>query len=126
MPPFRCNIGIKAGDKGSLNFSMAKSKSARPPSTSSEKSPTNRIVQQYQAVRSELRKVTWPTRQEVRTLTIAVAIGMVVMAIFLYIVDAFSQVIVGGVIDLSIIWIVIGILMAALLGFAFYFNSKEV
>ncbi len=104
---------------------MAKSKSARSSSASLEKSPTNQIVQQYQAVRSEIRKVTWPSRQEVRTLTIAVTIGMVIMAIFLYLVDAFFQIVIGGIIAVNIFWIIGGIIIGALLGFAFYSNSKD-
>jgi preprotein translocase SecE subunit len=104
---------------------MAKSKSARSSSASLEKSSTNQIVQQYQAVRSEIRKVTWPSRQEVRTLTTAVGIGMVIMAIFLYLVDAFFQIVIGGIIDVNIYWIIAGIIIGALLGFAFYSNSKD-
>ena len=104
---------------------MAKSKS-RVSTTSLEKSSSNQIVQQWQAVRSELRKVTWPTREEARKLTIAVAIGMVVMAIFLYLVDAlFQQVIIVGILELNIIWIIVSIIIVTLLGFAFYSNNRD-
>jgi len=37
--------------------------------------------------RGELRKVSWPTRREARSLTVVVVIVMVVMALFLFFVD---------------------------------------
>ena len=106
---------------------MAKSKSATKSSTSSsvEKSQVNQLVQQLRAVRSEIRKVTWPTREETRALTTAVAIGTVVMALFLYMVDALFQAVVGGVVSLNIAWIIGGLLLVALIGLAFYANEKE-
>lgn len=103
---------------------MAKSKSAR--STASvEKVSSNQAVQQWRALRSEISKVTWPTREEAQKLTIAVAIGMVVMALFLYMVDAFFQVVVGGILGFNIVWIVVGLVILALIGLAFFRNSQE-
>ena len=37
--------------------------------------------------RGELRKVSWPTRREARSLTVVVVIVMVVMSLFLFFVD---------------------------------------
>ena len=105
---------------------MAKSRSARSSTTSVERASTNKLVQQWRSLRSEISKVTWPTRQEARTLTIAVTIGMVVMALFLYAVDAVAQFIIGGVIQLNLIWVVVAVVMVALLSYAFISNSREV
>ena len=45
------------------------------------------IVTFFQESRAELRKVTWPTRQETLNLTAAVVVMTVFMAVFLGIVD---------------------------------------
>jgi preprotein translocase subunit SecE len=106
---------------------VAKSKSATksPTSSSVEKNQANQLVQQLRGVRSEIRKVTWPTREETRALTTAVAIGTVAMALFLYLVDALFQAVVGGVVSLNIAWIIGGLILVALIGLAFYANEKE-
>jgi preprotein translocase SecE subunit len=105
---------------------VAKSRSARSSTTSVERASTNQLVQQWRALRSEISKVTWPTREEARTLTIAVTIGMVVMALFLYAVDAVSQFIIGGVIQLNIGLTIVAVVVIALLSYAFISNSKEI
>jgi preprotein translocase subunit SecE len=107
---------------------VAKSKSATKSSSSTsavEKSQANQLVQQFRAVRSEIRKVTWPSREETRALTTAVAIGTVVMAFFLYLVDALFQAVVGGIVGLNIAWIIGGIIIVALIGLAFLANERE-
>jgi preprotein translocase subunit SecE len=52
----------------------------------------NRIVKYLKEVRAEIRKVTWPTREEVLRLTAIVLAVLAVSSAFLAIVDyAFSQ-----------------------------------
>ena len=82
---------------------MAKSKSIRSSSSNAEKISTNPLVQQWRGIRSEVAKVTWPTREEAQKLTIAVTIAMVAMALFLYAMDAIFQVVIGGVLDFYIV-----------------------
>jgi len=45
------------------------------------------IAEYVQESRAELRKVTWPTREETTQLTIAVMSMSVAMAAFLYLID---------------------------------------
>ena len=75
---------------------MAKSKSSSAATTSREPHP---IIKYFQATRSELRKVTWPTRDETRNLTTIIVIVTVVMAIFLGTLDYVFQIITAGIIS---------------------------
>ena len=104
---------------------MAKSKSVRTSATNVDRVSTNPMVQQWRAIRSEVSRVTWPTRQEAKTLTLAVTVGMVVMALFLYMLDALFQFLIRGIIDLNIATIIGTIIIGALVSFAFYSNSQE-
>ena len=52
-----------------------------------KKKKENRIRRFFRETTGELRKVTWPTRQEATNLTIIVLIVMVAMSIFLWLVD---------------------------------------
>ncbi len=58
-------------------FYVAKKKSAR----------GNAIVRFYRETRAELRKVTWPTRQEAINLTVIVLIVVFGMSVFLGVLD---------------------------------------
>lgn len=49
--------------------------------------PDNRLVRYFKETRAELRKVTWPTRQQATNLTLIVLAVTVAMAIFLGAVD---------------------------------------
>jgi preprotein translocase subunit SecE len=49
--------------------------------------PDNAIVRYFKETRAEIRKVTWPTRQEATNLTLIVLAVTVAMAIFLGAVD---------------------------------------
>ena len=52
----------------------------------------NRITKYIKEVRAEIRKVTWPSRQEVFRLSAIVLIVLVIMSIFMALVDfAFSR-----------------------------------
>lgn len=69
---------------------MAKAKETKPTREHKE----NRIVRYLKEVRSELMKVTWPSRSETFTLTIVVLVTTVAMSGFLAVVDwGFSQLI---------------------------------
>ena len=105
---------------------MAKSKSRISSSASAEKKPTNALTREFYAVRSEIRKVTWPTREEARQLTIAVTVGTIVIAIFLFMIDLLFEGVIAGIISANIVWIIIGVAAIALVIAAFYANNKDV
>jgi len=52
-----------------------------------QQAPTERARSWWQETRSELRKVTWPTREQTRNLTLVVLAVCVVMSAFLGVVD---------------------------------------
>jgi preprotein translocase subunit SecE len=102
---------------------VAKSKS-RAASTSSGE--PNAVVKYFQDTRAELRRVTWPTRDETKTLTTVIVAVTLVMAAFLGILDYLFQVVVAGVIGGDLIRI--GLAVVLFLGgvAAFYYNSQDV
>jgi len=104
---------------------VAKSKT-RSTSSAVEKKAPNALVEQYYGVRSEVRKVTWPTRDEARQLTLAVTVSTIFIAIFLFLVDLLFEGIITGLISANIVWIVIGLVVVALLTVAFFANSRDV
>ena len=55
------------------------------------------IPQYIQESRAELRKVTWPTREETTQLTGAVITMVVAMAVFLFAVDEFLITVIGKI-----------------------------
>ena len=59
---------------------MAKKKAVK-------KKKTNPIVRWWKETTGELRKVSWPTGKEARSLTKVVVIVMIVMAILLFVLD---------------------------------------
>jgi len=101
---------------------MAKSKSSSAATTSREPHP---IIKYFQATRSELRKVTWPTRDETRNLTTIIVIVTVVMAIFLGTLDYVFQIITAGIISSNWISIIVAVVLFIGGAAAFYFNSQE-
>ena len=56
-----------------------------------KKKGPNVIVRLYRETLAELRKVSWPTRQEAINLTIIVIIVMVAMSLFLFLVDFVAE-----------------------------------
>ena len=54
-----------------------------------------RLARFFRETSGELRKVTWPTRREARSLTIIVIIVMVAMGLFLGLVDAGASQLLG-------------------------------
>ena len=63
---------------------MAQTKEKKP---AKKRGESNRVVRYFRQTRGELKKVTWPTRQESQRLT-AIVLGVTaVMAIFLGVLD---------------------------------------
>ena len=65
------------------------------------KKEPNAVIRYFRETAAELRKVTWPTRQEARELTTVVVIVVVLMAIALGLVDYLFSRIVGWLIALG-------------------------
>lgn len=58
----------------------------------------NRIVKYLRETRAELRKVTWPTPDEARNLTVIVLIVTVAMSLFLGLLDVIFSGLIGLII----------------------------
>ena len=101
---------------------MAKSKSGSTAATGREPHP---IIKYFQATRAELRKVTWPTRDETRNLTGIIVTVTILMAIFLGTLDYTFQIMVGGIIVGNWVSLIVAIVLFIGGAAAFYFNSQE-
>ncbi len=101
---------------------MAKSKSSTATATTREE---NVIVRYFKETRAELRKVTWPTREETRTLTTIIVIVTVTMAIFLGLLDYLFQIVAAGIIAGNPIRIGIAVVLFVGGAAAFYFNGQQ-
>ena len=66
-----------------------------------KKREPNAVVRYFRETSAELRKVTWPTRQEARHLTTVVVIVVAVMAIALGLVDYGFSRLIGWLISLG-------------------------
>ena len=102
---------------------MAKSRSSNTPTAAKE---PNAVVKYFQDTRAELRRVTWPTREETRKLTLIIVAVTLVMAIFLGTLDYIFQGLVAGIIIGSWLQIGVSIILFAAGVAAFYYNSQEV
>ena len=102
---------------------MAKSKSRTASSSSGE---PNAIVKYFQDTRAELRRVTWPTRDETRNLTSIIVVVTLLMAFFLGTLDYIFQVVVAGIIVGDLIRIGLAIVLFLAGAAAFYYNSQDV
>lgn len=105
---------------------MAKSKS-RPSSSSvtvSAREP-NRVIKYFNETRAELRRVTWPTREETKNLTMIIVAATVAMAIFLGSLDYIFQIVVAGIIGGDLVRLGVAIILFAGGVAAFYYNSQE-
>ncbi len=101
---------------------MAKTKSGAAAVTTREE---NAIVRYFKDTRAELRRVTWPTRDEAKNLTLIIVTVTVVMALFLGLLDYVFQLVAAGIIIGD--WIRISIAVVLFLGgaAAFYFNGQR-
>ena len=102
---------------------MAKSKSSA--TTKTVTTEENALVKYYKETRAELYKVTWPTREEARTLTLVISAVTLAMAVFLGLFDYIFQYVVKGIIDGNLIMIGAGVVLFAAGVAAFYFNAQE-
>jgi len=59
--------------------------------------PINQVVTFVRESRDELKKVTWPEREEVTSFTVVVIVAVVIVSIFLWIVDTFLMTIIQAV-----------------------------
>ncbi len=101
---------------------MAKSKSS---TTSVSTREENAIVKYFKETRAELRKVTWPTREETKNLTLIIVVVTVGMAIFLGLLDYIFQQVSSGVILGQLVWIIAAIVFLVSGAAAFYFNNQQ-
>ncbi len=104
----------------------AKSSATKSRSTTPQGFSFNTITQQYHLVRRELEKVTWPTREEARQLTLAVLAITIAMSIFLGLIDILFAAVVEGIVALSIGWVIAVVVLIVLIGLAFYANNREI
>lgn len=101
---------------------MAKSKSSAAAVTPKE---DHAIIKYFKETRAELRKVTWPTWEETKNLTIIIVATTVVMALFLGILDYIFQIVAAGIIRGDIIYIILAVVLFLGGAAAFYFNSQQ-
>ena len=59
--------------------------------------PINQVVTFVRESKDELKKVTWPERDEVTSFTVVVIIAVVIVSLFLWIIDTFLMKIVQTV-----------------------------
>lgn len=102
---------------------MAKSKSSAVTTTPSDRKE-NPVFKYFRDTRAELRKVTWPTQEEAKNLTIIIAIATIAMAIFLGALDYIFQTVVGYVIGGDLLGIGAAVMLFVAVAAAFYFNGQ--
>jgi len=83
------------------------------------------IIGYLRDTRAELRKVTWPTREEARNLTLIVLGAVAVMSIVLGVADLLFGEIMGGVVTGNPVWIGVGVLVVVSGVAAVYFMGRE-
>ncbi len=83
------------------------------------------IVKYFKVTWAELNKVTWPTREETRTLTGIIVAVTITMGIFLGLLDYIFQQVSAGVISGNLIGIGAAIVLFVGGAAAFYFNGQE-
>ncbi len=59
--------------------------------------PVTQIVTFVREAKEELRKVTWPDRDEVTSFTIVVVVAVLIVSVFLWIIDNFLMIIIKEV-----------------------------
>ena len=75
--------------------------------------------------RAELRKVTWPTREEAWNLTLIVMGTVIVMSIILGFADFIFGKIMQGIIIGNVVWVVVGVLVVVAGAVSMYLLSRE-
>ena len=101
---------------------MAKSKSSAAAPAARDSNP---LIKYFNETRAELRKVTWPTRDETRNLTTIIVIVTVAMAIFLGLLDYIFQLVTAGIVAGDFVRIAVAVVLFVGGVAAFYYNSLE-
>ena len=83
------------------------------------------VVRYLRDTRAELRKVTWPTREEAWKLTLIVLGTVVVMSIILGLADLIFAEIMRGLIVGDPLWIAVGVVVIILGAAAMYYFSRD-
>jgi preprotein translocase subunit SecE len=83
------------------------------------------ILRYLRDTRAELRKVTWPTREEAWKLTLIVLGTVVVMSLILGAADFIFGKIMQGVVVGNVVWVVVGVVIVVATAVAMYLVSRE-
>ncbi len=83
------------------------------------------VLRYFRDTRAELRKVTWPTREEAWNLTLIVLGTVIVMAIILGAADFIFGKIMQGIIVGNVVWAVVGVVIVIVTAVAMYLIGHE-
>ena len=83
------------------------------------------IAHYFRETRAELRKVSWPSREEAWNLTLIVLAATTAMALILGAADFVFADVVRGVVTSNLLWIGIGVLVIVAGVVAVYFIERE-
>ncbi len=83
------------------------------------------ILRYFRDTRAELRKVTWPTREEAWKLTLIVLGTVIVMSIILGAADFIFGKIMQGIIIGNVVWVVVGVVICIVTAAAMYLTGRE-
>jgi preprotein translocase subunit SecE len=83
------------------------------------------VVRYLRDTRAELRKVTWPTREEAWKLTLIVLGTVVVMSLILGFADYIFAKIMQGIVIGNVVWVVVGVLVVIAGAVAMYLIGRE-
>jgi len=83
------------------------------------------ILRYLRDTRAELRKVTWPTREEAWKLTLIVLGTVVVMSIILGAADFIFGKIMQGVVVGNVVWVAVGVVIVVATAVAMYLVGRE-
>ena len=83
------------------------------------------VLRYLRDTRAELRKVTWPTREEAWKLTLIVLGTVVVMSIILGAADFIFGKIMRGIIVGNLVWVAVGVVICIATAVAMYLIGRE-
>lgn len=83
------------------------------------------VLRYFRDTRAELRKVTWPTREEAWKLTLIVLGTVLVMSIILGAADFIFGKIMQGIIVGNLVWVAVGVIICIATVAAMYFVGRE-
>jgi len=83
------------------------------------------VLRYFRGTRAELRKVTWPTREEAWKLTLIVLGTVVVMSIILGAADFIFGKIMQGIIVGNLVWAAVGVVICIATAVAMYLVGRE-